>query len=122
MVRYGKALLFPLWISLKIVGRRQERWFAGDYQCCKQPVWNGGQTWGETMGYEIAARIGAGVNPEQMHAERVDGFNPLAVIDAYKRKRKIIEEKRSGITGCIDVSLLWTFAFGCFFVSNQRRS
>ena len=54
----------------------------------------GGQTWGETMGYEIAARIGAGVNPEQMHAERVDGFNPLAVIDAYKRKRKIIEEKR----------------------------
>lgn len=57
----------------------------------------GGQTWGETMGYEIAARIGAGVNPEQMHAERVDGFNPLAVIDAYKRKRKIIEEKKGPV-------------------------
>src|SRR5690554_351421 len=42
----------------------------------------GGQTCGETMGYEIAARIGAGVNPDQMHAERVDGYNPLAVIDA----------------------------------------
>ncbi|HKM29358.1 MAG TPA: thiamine pyrophosphate-dependent dehydrogenase E1 component subunit alpha, partial [Bacilli bacterium] len=57
----------------------------------------GGQTCGETMGYGIAARIGAGVNPEQMHAERVDGYNPLAVIDAYKRKRKIIEEKRGPV-------------------------
>ncbi|MDD2474738.1 MAG: thiamine pyrophosphate-dependent enzyme [Dysgonamonadaceae bacterium] len=57
----------------------------------------GGQTSGETMGYDIAARIGAGVNPDQMHAERVDGYNPLAVIDAYKRKRKIIEEKRGPV-------------------------
>jgi 2-oxoisovalerate dehydrogenase E1 component len=57
----------------------------------------GGQTSGETMGYGIAARIGAGVNPEQMHAERVDGYNPLAVIDAYKRKRKIIEEKKGPV-------------------------
>lgn len=57
----------------------------------------GGQTVGETMGYGIAARIGAGVNGEQMHAERVDGYNPLAVIDAYKRKRKIIEEKRGPV-------------------------
>lgn len=57
----------------------------------------GGQTSGETMGYDIAARIGAGVNPDQMHAERVDGYNPLAVIDAYKRKRKIIDEKRGPV-------------------------
>lgn len=57
----------------------------------------GGQTCGETMGYGVAARIGAGVNPEQMHAERVDGYNPLAVIDAYKRKRKIIDEKRGPV-------------------------
>ncbi len=57
----------------------------------------GGQTCGETMGYDIAARVGAGVNPDQMHAERVDGYNPLAVIDAYKRKRKIIEEKRGPV-------------------------
>lgn len=57
----------------------------------------GGQTAGETMGYGIAARIGAGVNPDQMHAERVDGYNPLAVIDAYKRKRKVIEEKRGPV-------------------------
>ncbi len=51
----------------------------------------GGQTNGETMGYEILARIGAGINPDQMHAERVNGYNPLAVIDAIKRKRKILE-------------------------------
>ncbi|MEA4937684.1 MAG: thiamine pyrophosphate-dependent enzyme [Paludibacter sp.] len=57
----------------------------------------GGQTCGETMGYGIAARIGAGVNADQMHAERVDGYNPLAVIEAYKRKRKIIEEKRGPV-------------------------
>ena len=57
----------------------------------------GGQTSGETMGYGIAARIGAGVNGDQMHAERVDGYNPLAVIDAYKRKRKVIEEKRGPV-------------------------
>jgi len=57
----------------------------------------GGQTCGETMGYEVAARIGAGVNKDQMHAERIDGYNPLAVIDAYKRKRKLLEEKRGPV-------------------------
>ncbi len=51
----------------------------------------GGQTCGETMGYDVAARMGAGVNPEQMHAERVDGYDPLAVIDAYRRKRPLLE-------------------------------
>lgn len=53
----------------------------------------GGQTRGETMGYDMLARVGAGVNPEQMHAERVDGYNPLAVIDAMKRKKKILEDR-----------------------------
>jgi 2-oxoisovalerate dehydrogenase E1 component len=53
----------------------------------------GGQTKGETMGFDILARLGAGVNPEMMHAERVDGYNPLAMIDAMRRKKKIIEEK-----------------------------
>ena len=57
----------------------------------------GGQTCGETMGYDVAARIGAGVNKDQMHAERVDGYNPLAVIDAYKRKKKILDEKRGPV-------------------------
>ena len=57
----------------------------------------GGQTSGETMGYDIAARVGAGVNPDQMHAERVDGYNPLAVIDCYRRKRELIEQKRGPV-------------------------
>jgi 2-oxoisovalerate dehydrogenase E1 component len=57
----------------------------------------GGQTRGETMGYDMLARIGAGVNPEQMHAERIDGYNPLAVIDAMKRKKKILEEKNGPV-------------------------
>ncbi|MCK4240572.1 MAG: thiamine pyrophosphate-dependent dehydrogenase E1 component subunit alpha, partial [Candidatus Atribacteria bacterium] len=50
----------------------------------------GGQTSGETMGYKILARVGAGVNPENLHAERVDGYNPLAVADAIERKKKIL--------------------------------
>ena len=52
----------------------------------------GGQTRGETMGYDMLARIGAGLTPNQMHAERVDGYNPLAVIDAYRRKMEILKK------------------------------
>jgi 2-oxoisovalerate dehydrogenase E1 component len=57
----------------------------------------GGQTMGETMGYGILARIGAGVNSEMMHAERVDGYNPLAVIDAFRRKKEILEKKQGPV-------------------------
>jgi 2-oxoisovalerate dehydrogenase E1 component len=57
----------------------------------------GGQTMGETMGFGILARVGAGINPEAMHAERIDGYNPLAVIDAFNRKKKILEEKRGPV-------------------------
>ena len=51
----------------------------------------GGQTRGETMAFDLLSRFGAGVNPAQMHAERVDGWNPLAVIDAMRRKKPILE-------------------------------
>ncbi|MGA2974056.1 MAG: thiamine pyrophosphate-dependent enzyme [Spirochaetia bacterium] len=57
----------------------------------------GGQTMGETMGFKVLARIGAGVNPDQMHAERVDGYNPLAVTDAIERKRKVLLEGRGPV-------------------------
>jgi 2-oxoisovalerate dehydrogenase E1 component len=50
----------------------------------------GGQPVGETMGFGTAARLGAGVNPENMHAERVDGFNPLSVAEATARKKEIL--------------------------------
>jgi 2-oxoisovalerate dehydrogenase E1 component len=57
----------------------------------------GGQTSGETMGFGMLARIGAGVNPDMMHAERVDGYNPLAVIDVFKRKKEILEKKNGPV-------------------------
>ena len=57
----------------------------------------GGQTSGETMGYDVLARIGAGVNSEAMHSERVDGNNPLAVADAIERKRKILENGKGPV-------------------------
>lgn len=50
----------------------------------------GDQTRGETMGYDMLARIGSGISPTQFYAERIDGFNPLAVIDAMERKLEIL--------------------------------
>ena len=57
----------------------------------------GGQTSGETMGYGIMARVGAGVNPENMHSERVDGYNPLAVAEAINRKKAILLEGKGPV-------------------------
>lgn len=54
----------------------------------------GGQPQGETMGFGTLARVGLGVNPEAMHSERVDGYNPLAVADATKRKKALLLEGR----------------------------
>ncbi|MBE3036407.1 MAG: dehydrogenase, partial [Candidatus Atribacteria bacterium] len=60
--------------------------------CMNNHYGMGGQTSGETMGFKILARLGAGINPDQMHAERINGYNPLAVIDAIKRKREILNQ------------------------------
>lgn len=57
----------------------------------------GGQPKGETMGFDVLARVGLGVNPEAMHAERVDGYNPLAVADAIERKRALLLEGRGPV-------------------------
>ena len=57
----------------------------------------GGQTRGETMGYDMLARVGAAFAPYQMHAERIDGYNPLAVIDAYRRKIQILRDKKGPV-------------------------
>ncbi|MCL2425725.1 MAG: thiamine pyrophosphate-dependent enzyme, partial [Oscillospiraceae bacterium] len=57
----------------------------------------GGQTMGETMAYNMLARVGAGVNPDQMHSERIDGFNPLAVIDAMRRKMELIKSGKAPV-------------------------
>jgi 2-oxoisovalerate dehydrogenase E1 component len=50
----------------------------------------GGQTRGETMGFTRLATVAAGLNPWNLHAESVDGNNPLAVIDAFRRKRAVL--------------------------------
>jgi 2-oxoisovalerate dehydrogenase E1 component len=91
-------------LNMASMGQFKELW-EGEYQGGVPIIFNffnnhygmGGQTAGETMGFEALARVGAGVNPEQMHAERVDGFNPLAVIDAMRRKLQILEEKRGPV-------------------------
>ncbi|MDR1440462.1 MAG: dehydrogenase [Clostridiales bacterium] len=57
----------------------------------------GGQTSGETMAYDMPVRVSAGVSPGGMGAERVWGHNPLAVIDAYRRKRKLIESAKGPV-------------------------
>ena len=57
----------------------------------------GGQPQGETMGFGTLARVGAGINAEAMHVERVDGYNPLAVADAMQRKKKILLEGRGPV-------------------------
>ncbi len=52
----------------------------------------GGQPVGETMGFGILAGWARGLTPDRWHAERVDGYNPLAVIEAIARKREIIQK------------------------------
>lgn len=91
----------PVWEAFCLAAMDQyKKLWDGDFRGGLPLIFNimnnhygmGGQTSGETMGYDQVARMGAGVNPEQLHAERIDGYNPLAVIDAFKRKRKIIQE------------------------------
>lgn len=92
----------PVWEAMAMASMDQyKKLWEGEYKGGLPLIINffnnqygmGGQTRGETMGYDMLARVGAGVNPEQMHSERIDGYNPLAVIDAIKRKRDILEKK-----------------------------
>ncbi len=90
----GSMACGPVWEGLMISAMDQVRTLWGEHGGSVPILFNvndnfygmGGQTRGETMGYGMVARIGAGVLPNLMHAERVDGFNPLAVMDAYERK------------------------------------
>lgn len=56
----------------------------------------GGQTKGETMCFDDLVRLAA-ISPTQFNAERINGWNPLAVIDAYKRKIKLIKEGKGPV-------------------------
>jgi len=50
----------------------------------------GGQTHGETMSYDALARMAFGFDESGLHAEIVDGNDPLAVADAVRRKRPLL--------------------------------
>src|SRR5256885_10636468 len=67
------------------------------FNCMNNFYGMGGQPVGETMGVQFIARIGAGVTPEQMHAERINGYDPLPVIAAFRRKIRILEEGRGPV-------------------------
>ncbi len=95
----GAVSTGPSWETLNFAAMDQfkELW-EGDYQ--KRPplmlnIMNnsygmGGQTMGETMGNKGPARVGAGINPEGLYAEVVNGQDPLAVIDLIRRKKPIV--------------------------------
>src|SRR5690606_2684117 len=96
----------PVWEAMMMAGMRQYRrlW---DPEIGGAPpiIFNffnnfygmGGQTRGETMPWDELVRVGAGINEENMHAERLDGYNPLAVADAIERKRAILLEGRGPV-------------------------
>ncbi|MBQ9392830.1 MAG: dehydrogenase [Oscillospiraceae bacterium] len=96
----------PVWEALNFAGMDQFNTLWPDgYKGGLPVIFNfmnngygmGGRTNGETMAYGELARVGAGLNPTQMHAERVDGLNPLAVIDAYSRKIPLIKENKGPV-------------------------
>ncbi|MBQ7485544.1 MAG: dehydrogenase [Oscillospiraceae bacterium] len=96
----------PVWEALNFAGMDQfKTLWPDEYKGGLPVIFNfmnngygmGGRTNGETMSYGELARVGAGMNPDQMHTERVDGLNPLAVIDAYRRKMKLIHENKGPV-------------------------
>ena len=89
----------PTWEAMNFASMRQFRELWDDSMKGGLPIiFNfmnnfygmGGQTAGETMAFDFLARVGAGVNPDSMHSERVDGYNPLAVADAIRRKKALL--------------------------------
>ena len=67
------------------------------FNCMNNHYGMGGQPFGETMGCQFIARLGAGVNADQMHAERVNGYDPLPVIDAFRRKKQVLTQGRGPV-------------------------
>jgi len=89
----------PVWEAMTLAAMDQYRGLWPDWAGGNPPVlfnvFNnfygmGGQTLGETMGYDVLARIGTGVNPDAMFTERIDGLDPLAVANAVRRKKDIL--------------------------------
>ncbi|MBA2385027.1 MAG: dehydrogenase, partial [Actinobacteria bacterium] len=88
-----------VWESINFAGMQQLRllWeerFRGGlpvlFFFCNNFYAMGGQTQGETMSYDALARIALGFGESGLHAEIVDGNDPLAVADAVRRKRPLL--------------------------------
>lgn len=96
----GAMACGPVWEGLMMATMGQVRTLWGEGFGGMPLIFNindnfygmGGQTQGETMGMDMIARIAAGIAPNALHAERVDGYNPLAVIDAYRRKLPVAKK------------------------------
>ncbi|POR05698.1 dehydrogenase [Alkalispirochaeta sphaeroplastigenens] len=102
----ASAACGPVWEAIMIAAMDQYRTlWPGEAGGAPPVIFNffnnfygmGGQTVGETMGFKILARLGAGVNEDNMHAERVDGSNPLAVADAILRKKEVLAQGRGPV-------------------------
>lgn len=96
----------PVWEALNFAAMSQyDRLWEDGYKGGLPLIFNffnngygmGGQTDGETMAYGILARVAAGIREDALHAERVDGYNPLAVIDAFRRKREVIDARQGPV-------------------------
>jgi 2-oxoisovalerate dehydrogenase E1 component len=89
-----------VWESINFAGMRQLRLLWDERYRGGLPVLfffvnnfyaMGGQTEGETMSYDRLARIACAFDASSLHAEVVDGSDPLAVADAVARKRRLLE-------------------------------
>ena len=88
----------PVWESMMFAAMDQYYTLWGEHGGGLPLIFNfmnnfygmGGQPMGETMGFGVLARVGLGINPEAMHTERIDGYNPLAVADAIRRKKELL--------------------------------
>ena len=113
----------PVWEALNFSARDQYKtlWESHTdgmpilYNIFNNSYGMGDQTRGETMGQGCMSRIASGVSPTQFHAETVDGFNPLAVIDAMERKLELL---RNG-QGPVMLETI-TYRFSGHSVSDQN--
>lgn len=76
-----------------------------------------GQQVGEVTGIRYLSRRGAGYNPQNMHAETVNGMNPLAVYEAVRRAAELC---RSG-QGPVLLECL-TYRYLGHSLSDDRKS
>ena len=117
-------LLRRRWISSRNCGTRIHR---GGLPLIMNFVNNfygmGGQPVGETMGFKVLARIGAGVDPEPDARRARRRLQPAGGHRRHPPQEEIIERgRRPGAARHGDLSLQRPLAVGCQLVSREDRS